>query len=306
MEKKVVAVVGSTGLQGGSVVDYLLKSGEFKVRGLTRNTKSTKAKELTSRGVEMVEADLNDKLSLEKAFYGAWGVFGVTNFWDPDIFPNNMDKERKQGFLMAQVAKEQGVSLFVYSSVYDAHKLSGGKFQIPHFRMKAEIEEYARSLATDSFKVAFYCPGFYSSNFFTLFRPKQTEEGWKLIMPVKPSAKFAMIDITDTGKMVVEIFRNPEQWVGKRILGAAEELNLEQVASAMSKVSGVPVKYQQISYEDAKLIKEVEENLKWIEEYGYYNGDSLDETRKKFPNLTKFEDFLKKVNYHPAKEIETK
>ncbi len=98
---KIIAVCGATGRQGGSVVEFLLNDGSFKVRGLTRNAESPKAKgtkryaktlalnspthlytpvpELTAKGVEVVQADFDDLESVKKAFSGAYGVFGVTD-----------------------------------------------------------------------------------------------------------------------------------------------------------------------------------------------------------------------------------
>lgn len=43
-DKPIVAVVGATGAQGGSVVKFLLADGGFRVRGITRNLDSEKAK----------------------------------------------------------------------------------------------------------------------------------------------------------------------------------------------------------------------------------------------------------------------
>ena len=83
-EKKIIAVIGATGAQGGGVARAILndKSGEFSVRALTRNVNSDKAKALTDIGAEVVKADLDDYESLKKAFEGAYGVFGITNFWE--------------------------------------------------------------------------------------------------------------------------------------------------------------------------------------------------------------------------------
>lgn len=63
-----IAVVGATGIQGGSVISTLLKEGIFKIRGITRNPTSTKALALAASGVEIVKADLNDEASLVAAF----------------------------------------------------------------------------------------------------------------------------------------------------------------------------------------------------------------------------------------------
>jgi len=64
----IVAVVGATGIQGGSVIATLLQEGVYKVRGITRNVNSSKAQQLIAQGAEMVEANLDDEASLVKAF----------------------------------------------------------------------------------------------------------------------------------------------------------------------------------------------------------------------------------------------
>ena len=73
--KKLIAVVGATGQQGGGVLRALKGSGQFKVRALTRNP--DKHRELAE---EVVEADLDRPETLKAAFEGAHGVFLVTNF----------------------------------------------------------------------------------------------------------------------------------------------------------------------------------------------------------------------------------
>lgn len=64
---KTAVVFGSTGVQGGGVVQALLKDGVYKVRGVTRNPESSNATALASQGVEMVRADYDDTDSLAKA-----------------------------------------------------------------------------------------------------------------------------------------------------------------------------------------------------------------------------------------------
>lgn len=44
VEKRLIAVTGATGHQGGSVIRYLLEDGTFRVRALTRRPNLTKAK----------------------------------------------------------------------------------------------------------------------------------------------------------------------------------------------------------------------------------------------------------------------
>src|SRR5438093_13784760 len=74
--KKLIAVIGATGQQGGGVLRALQARGQFKVRALTRDP--NKHRELAE---EVLEADLDEPETLKAAFEGAQGVFLVTNFW---------------------------------------------------------------------------------------------------------------------------------------------------------------------------------------------------------------------------------
>lgn len=83
-EKKVIAVLGATGAQGGGLVRAILNdpSGDFTVRALTRDVNSDKAKALANVGVEVVAVDIDNYDSIKNAFAGAYGVYAVTFFWE--------------------------------------------------------------------------------------------------------------------------------------------------------------------------------------------------------------------------------
>src|SRR6187402_474305 len=83
MEKKIIAVVGATGAQGGCLVRAILSdpNGGFAVRAITRDPGSAAAKELAALGAEVVAGDTDDQASIDRAFAGAYGAFCVTFFW---------------------------------------------------------------------------------------------------------------------------------------------------------------------------------------------------------------------------------
>src|SRR5437667_9526792 len=97
-DRKLIAVIGATGQQGGAVVHALQAGGQFKVRALTRHPDK-------HRGLadEVVAADLNLPETLRAAFEGAHGVFLVTNFWEDGI------DELKQAIAAVHAAKNAGV-----------------------------------------------------------------------------------------------------------------------------------------------------------------------------------------------------
>jgi len=80
--KKVIAVFGATGAQGGGLVRAIAadKNGPFAARAITRRPDSDKATALAALGVQVVAADTDNASSLAPALAGAFGAFCVTNY----------------------------------------------------------------------------------------------------------------------------------------------------------------------------------------------------------------------------------
>ena len=153
-DKKIIAVVGATGSQGGGLVRAILADpeGRFTARALTRNADSGKARELASQGVEVVEADLDDEASVHKAFDGAYGAFVVTNFWaqrtpEQEKARTRAEMELAQAATGARAAKDTGLRHVVWSTLEDTrpHFERLGidiptvfdSYKVPHFDAKA-------------------------------------------------------------------------------------------------------------------------------------------------------------------------
>src|ERR1043166_4383398 len=107
MAEKLIAVVGATGAQGGGLVRAILpdRSANFRVRAITRDTNSDKAKKLSKAGAEVVHADVYDVESIRKAFHGAHGAYCVTFYW-AHFSP---EKEFTEATNLAKAAKAEGV-----------------------------------------------------------------------------------------------------------------------------------------------------------------------------------------------------
>ena len=150
MTDKIIAVVGATGAQGGGVARAILNDmqGGFRVRALTRDINSEKARALAAAGAEVVKADLDDLDSVKRAFAGAHGAYCVTFFW-AHFSP---EKENAEARAMAQAAKHAGVKHAIWSTLEDSRKfipLSDnrmptlmGKYKVPHFDSKGEMDAY--------------------------------------------------------------------------------------------------------------------------------------------------------------------
>jgi len=199
-DKKLIAVVGATGQQGGAVVRALRAGNQFKVRALTRNP--AKHRELAD---EVVEADLNRPETLASAFKGAHGVFLVTNFQEHGA------EELKQATAAVRVAKDAGVKHFVWSTLPDVEAISRGKFHVPHFTGKANVDRVVKEagFANHTFVVA----PFYYQNLIGVLGPQKQPNGsagWTL--PLDPTVKsIHMGDISELGDVVAGAFAHPDQ-----------------------------------------------------------------------------------------------
>jgi len=199
-DKKLIAVVGATGQQGGAVVCALRGGNRFKVRALTRNP--AKHRELAD---EVVEADLNRPETLASAFDGAHGVFLVTNFQEHGA------DELKQATAAVRAAKDSGVKHFIWSTLPNVEAISKGKFHVPHFTGKAKVDRIVKEagFANHTFVIA----PFYYQNLIGVLGPQKQPNGsagWTL--PLDPAVRsIHMGDITELGDVVAGAFAHPDQ-----------------------------------------------------------------------------------------------
>ncbi|XP_019523505.1 PREDICTED: nmrA-like family domain-containing protein 1 [Hipposideros armiger] len=246
--KKVIAVFGATGAQGGSVARAILESKKFAVRALTRDVTRPNALVLRDLGAEVVKGDLNDEASVEAALKGAYGAFVVTSFWDH----HSKEKEVCQGKLVADVAKRLGLKHVVYSGLENVKRLTGGKLEVEHFDGKGEVEEYFWSIGVPMTSVRLAA---YFENFLTMWKPVKASDGdyYTLALPMG-DIPMDGISVADIGAVVSSIFNSPAEFLGKAVGLSAEALTIQQYADVLSKSLGKEVR-------DAKITPEAYEKL---------------------------------------------
>jgi len=276
-------------MQGGSVVDFLLKENKYHLRGVTRKVEGDKAKALQAKGVEVVAGDVGNRADLERVFKGAWAVFAVTQFWE-----HGAEKEEVQGKLMADVAKEQGVKFFLYSSLPNSDRISGDKIKVPHFTSKARVEEHARTLGFEY--TAFPQAACYLQNFAFFFVPKENNGVFELSVPCNPNAKIDWISVDDYGASVAAALRDPAKYNGKAWVVTAEHASFSEQLEKAGKVTGKKFKFVEVPKDVAKQHGhgELAEMFAWFEQYMYGGpGADITEFKKQYPQAKGFEDFLK-------------
>ncbi len=254
-DKKIIAVVGSTGAQGGGLVKAILDdpNSPYRVRAITRDANSEKAQALIAKGAEVVAATMDDLTSLESAFAGAYGVFGVTNFWEhfkPEL-------EITQAENLAKAAKAAGVQHFVWSTLEDTRKFLPlesnqmptlmEKYKVPHFDAKGESDQFFKELGVPT---TFLLTSFYWDNFIHFgMGPQPGPDGNLMIafpMDDKPLPGIAAKDI---GACAYGVFKEGTDHVGRTVGIAGDHLTGAQMASAMSESLGTPIGFYPISPE---------------------------------------------------------
>lgn len=304
--KKIIAVVGSTGAQGGGVVRAILndKEGGFAVRAITRNANSDKARELIKMGAEVVEADVDDKESIKKAFLGCYGAFCVTFFWD-HFSP---DKEKQQAKNMAEAAGEVGVKHVIWSTLEDTRKwiplddermpTLQQKYKVPHFDAKGESNVYFVNCGAP---YTLLNTSFFWENFiyFGLGPQKGTDGKLAITFPMRDK-KLPGIASADIGKSAYAIFKAGKEFQGKSVYIAGEHLTGAQMADSFSRILGTEVVYNDVptdvyrsfGFPGADDMGNMFQFKADFEEY-YCSIRDIKEVKKLNPELLNFDSWLK-------------
>ncbi len=304
-EKKIIAVVGATGAQGGGLALSILNepAGDFTARVITRDPTSDKAKALAKLGAEVVTADVDDVETLKRAFQGVYGVYAVTFFWN-HFSP---DRELANAAAMAEAAKYAGVQHVIWSTLEDSRRwvpLSDnrmptlmGKYKIPHFDTKGEADHIFTDLAVPT---TFLLTSFYWDNFIYFgMGPKKGPDGKLAITLPMGDKKLPGIAAEDIGRCAYGIFKKGSEFIGKTVGIAGGHLTGSQMAVAFSKALGREVGYNSVppevyrtfGFPGAEDLGNMFQFKCDFEEY-YCGARSLAFARSMNPSLQTFEQWL--------------
>jgi uncharacterized protein YbjT (DUF2867 family) len=278
---ELILVTGITGRQGGAVAHALLDKG-YRLRGLSRNPQSDRSLAMSALGVKMLKGDFNDVASLDKAMEDVYGVYSMTNFWE-----HGYEAEVQQGKNVADAALRANVKHLVFSSVANADQATS----IPHFDSKYEIEQYIQSIEIP----------------YTILRPVSFMENWeysrekiiagKIYSPYSLSTRMQQISVRDIGRFAALAFSDPDNWLGRTIDIAAEEYTMKEVVNLFSRVTGSPVEFVQIPWDDfeKKAGEEMTVMDRWIENTGYSANINL--VRSQLKDMLTLEDYLHEAKW---------
>ncbi len=176
MSKKIIAVFGATGAQGGGLARAILNdpNSEFSVRAITRDVTSDKAQDLARLGAEVVSADIDDPASIQKALQGAYGAYFVTFYW-AHFSP---EKEKAEARNFVEAAKASHLQHIIWSTLEDTRQwvpLTDNRmptlmehYKVPHFDAKGESDKLFRG----GRPARYLLKGFFLLGQFYLFRQR--------------------------------------------------------------------------------------------------------------------------------------
>lgn len=253
--KRIIAVVGATGAQGGGLARAILSDPDspFAVRALTRDVNSEKAQALARLGAEVVAADVDDEESLERALAGAYGAYCVTFFW-AHFSP---ERELAEAAAMARAAKAAGVEHVIWSTLEDTRKWVPltdermptlmGKYKVPHFDAKGEADRLFRDAGVPT---TFLLTSFYWDNLIHFgMQPKRGPDGKLAFILPMGDAKLPGIAAEDIGKCAYGVFKQGKELIGQTVGIAGEHLSGAEMAAALSRALGEEVVHRDVSPE---------------------------------------------------------
>ena len=306
-DKKIIAVMGATGSQGGGLVRAIQSDpgGGFVARAITRDVNSDKAKALKDLGAEVVAADIDDEASLKKAFSGAYGAYCVTFFW-AHFSP---EKEQQHARNMANAAKAAGVQHVIWSTLEDTRKwvpLSDnrmptlqGKYKVPHFDAKGEVNHVFTDAGVPT---TFLLTSFYWDNMYMFgMGPAKGQDGKYSITFPMGNKRMSGIAAEDIGGVAYGIFKKGKEMIGKTVGIAGEHLTGSQMAEKLSKGLGINVSYNAVTPEayrgfgfpGAEDLGNMFQFYADFEDY-FVGARNLDGARALNPKLQNFDQWLAK------------
>jgi uncharacterized protein YbjT (DUF2867 family) len=280
----VVLVTGGTGSQGGATVTHLLAAKKVRVRVLTRNLESPKAKNLAARGVELVRGDFEDVASLRTALAGVSAAFSVQQWTEK----GGTAAEEVNGKRFADAVKASGSPHLVYSSAEGVERKSG----LGHYESKWAIEQHIRDLGLPAtilrpvgFMDAFGVPAMQRGMFLGIFRAN-----FGVSLPVQFVATY------DIGWFAARALEDPERYAGRVIPLAGDELNVADIIRTFKTVIGHKPWVAPIPAFVAKMMmpKEFADMFRWIREKGF--KADIAQVRQEYPQLLTFAGWLRKYS----------
>jgi len=286
-----IFVASATSIQGYAVADALLKTSKFSVSALVKDGTHPLAKQLYDRGAKITVGDLDNPDDIRTAMTGCKGVFNVQNSKE-----YNADQERKQGKLVAIIAKEFDCLHFIHSNADYSRKVTG--ITLLHAEVKAEIADYIKEI---ELPYTFIYPRIFLQYFLEEFSPKIENEEYIFRLGVKPDKVLGFLDAADIGPIVKQLFESRDVYLRKNIRVAGDFMSMNNFIEIFQKVTGKKARYERVSFEDKP---ELDTMFKAFEKFDFRAGVFLDELKSIHPGMNNVESWIRKSPFMGKPEPE--
>jgi uncharacterized protein YbjT (DUF2867 family) len=303
--KRVIAVVGATGAQGGGLARAILNdpASAYSVRALVRDPSSEKAQALARAGAELVQADIDDERGLTRALQGAYGAFFVTFYWS-HFSP---EREKAEAAIMARAAHAAGLQHVIWSTLEDTREFVPlddprmptlmDHYKVPHFDAKGESN---RVFTEQGVPTTFLLTSGYWENLIHFgWGPKRTAEGRLAVVFPIADKKIPWVGAEDIGKCAYGIFKAGTAMIGKTVGVSGEHLNGDEIAAGLSRSLGEPVDYIAVQPEEYRALgfpgaDDLGNMFQFKRDFNerYRAARDVNEARRLNPALQRFDDWL--------------
>ncbi|KAI8685238.1 NmrA domain-containing protein [Fusarium keratoplasticum] len=249
--KKIIVVIGGTGMVGGSVANSLHDNPDWWVRLTTRDPTTRKAKRRVEKDFDVVQADSWNADELDAAFKDAYGVFLNTDSDDLNFKNEIGPPESAMGKLVIDAAIRQGVKYFVFSGLPEANRITNGEVSILSFDNKNAIANYGRAAGFEAFvevNIGWAMDIFWMETYgkaFGGFATIPDREGFltlKIFPMTNNPERIPWTSVRDDyGDAVHAVFLNPKKYDKKTIWAISDYTSFQDVADAYNRVTGTQV-----------------------------------------------------------------
>src|SRR5690554_3028532 len=236
---KKVLIAGASGTAGRTITKMMVSSGNYTVYGLTHRQENQSL--LQELGCIPVLADLtNMKQSME-----------ATKEIQPEIILSSVmgsgEQPGKQEFQMGktliEISKATGISNYVYISVFQCDIKTG----IPHFEVKAKIEQLLKSSGLNHIVIR---PATFMDGLFMPWFLQPVKEQNTLVSPMELSTKISYIHTLDIAELVLYVLQrnrsNDIYTIGGR------PLSIRDIQQTLAEKTHTEIRYQKLQLEQVR------------------------------------------------------
>ncbi|MDX3535691.1 NmrA family NAD(P)-binding protein [Streptomyces sp. MB09-01] len=226
--------------------------------------------------------------SLTAAAEGAWDLFSVQpTVGSPGTTPDfTAEDEVRWGVNVAEAAHAAGIGHFVFTSVAGADRHLEEELPV-NLVSKWRIEQHIAALGLPA----------------TILRPVSFMENFTggyalrngiLSTGLAPEVPQQIMAVDDVGAVAALAFSRPEEWIGREVPLAGDELTPVQIAAAIGKALGPPLPYVQVPIDAIRALSEdFAYANEWLNARGY--RADIPATRKIHPTAMDFGTWLERT-----------